>query len=281
MGFQLMTALEQRRLLSVSAHLRILNNQTTIQAGQSVHVTALGSKHIQGTDFGSGDAISSRIQWDFGDPKASYNRLPGFNAAHVYEKPGKYKLSLKVTNADGEVGTASQVIRVVPAKRRVIYVNPWGSDKNNGKTPDKAVASVKRATQLLGNNTEVLFRNKMKFAVGNPISISFHNVLIGSYGKGKAANLVLKSNGNQYKPMFVLTKPSHQVTIENLSLSAAGKSPFGDAIHTGGSNILVKHCLFTNLASAMGGVNSPTRLLAYHNPAGKLRSSFSFVQGSG
>src|SRR3954451_24413203 len=148
MGFQLMTALEERRLLSVSAHLRILNNETTIQTGQSVHVTALGSKHIQGTDFGSGDAITSRIQWDFGDPKASYNKLPGFNAAHVYENAGKYKLSLKVTNAAGEVGTATEVIKVVPAHRRMIYVNPWGSDKNNGKTPDTAVASVKRPTQL-------------------------------------------------------------------------------------------------------------------------------------
>src|SRR5205085_12413590 len=112
----------------------------------------------------------------------------------VYEKAGKYKLSLRVTNADGQVGTATQIIRVVPAKRRVIYVNPWGSDKNNGKKPDTAVASVKRATQLLGNNTEILFRNNKKFAVGSSISMPFENVLVGTYGKGKPANLVLKSN---------------------------------------------------------------------------------------
>jgi hypothetical protein len=275
-----MTALEERRLLSVSAHLRILDNETTIQTGQSVHVTALGSKHIKGTDFGSGDAITSRFQWDFGDPKASYNRLPGFNAAHVYETPGKYKLSLKVTNAKGEVGAASAVIRVVAAHRRAIYVNPWGNDKNDGKTPDTAVASVKRATELLGNNTEILFRNKMKFAVGNPISIPFKNVLIGSYGKGKPASLVLRPNGNQYKPMFVLTKASHQVRIENLALSAAGKSPFGDAIHTGGSNIVIHHCGFANLDSAMVGTNAPTGVLAYDNRAETLRSYFSFVRGS-
>src|SRR5690242_18733760 len=97
MGFQLMTALEQRRFLSVSAHLRVLNNETTIEAGQSVHVSAMPNRKGVGTNFG-GDATSAQIEWNFHDPKGAYNHLPGFNAAHVYEKPGKYKVTLRVTN---------------------------------------------------------------------------------------------------------------------------------------------------------------------------------------
>src|SRR6478672_10051333 len=138
MGFQLMTALEERRFLSVSAHMRVLNNETTIQAGQSVHVSAMPTKHGVGTKFGSGDAITSQIFWNFHDPSGSYNHLPGFNAAHVYEKPGKYRVTLRVTNAAGETDTTSRLITVLPANRRAVYVNPWGKDTNDGKTPKTA-----------------------------------------------------------------------------------------------------------------------------------------------
>ena len=155
MGFHLMTALESRRLFSVSAHIRLLNNETTIEAGQSVHVSALPTAKGVGTSFGSGDAITSHIQWNFNDPSGAYNHLPGFNAAHVYEKPGKYKVTLRVTNAAGR-----DRHRVADHQRRrpthrMIYVNPWGNDSNNGKTANKAVATVDRAMQLMGDNTEL------------------------------------------------------------------------------------------------------------------------------
>src|SRR5947199_10277798 len=101
MGFQLVTALEPRRFLSVSAHIRLLNNEDTIQVGQSVHVNALPTASGSGTSFGAGEAISSRFQWNFGDPRGDYNKLPGFNAAHVYDTPGTYKLTLRVTNEAG------------------------------------------------------------------------------------------------------------------------------------------------------------------------------------
>src|SRR5437016_4661888 len=133
MGFQLVTALEQRRFLSVSAHIRLLNNEDTIQAGQSVHVNALPTRS-GGTSFGSGEAISSRFQWNFGDPGGDYNKLPGFNAAHVYDTPGTYNLRLKITNDAGESDTASRVVTVKPANRRAVYVNPWGSDRNDGSS---------------------------------------------------------------------------------------------------------------------------------------------------
>src|SRR5581483_7573289 len=204
MGFEFMTALEKRRLFSVTAHLRVLNNETTIQAGESVHVSAMPTKNGAGTNFG-GDASASRIQWNFHDPSGAYNKLPGFNAAHVYEKPGKYKVTLKVTNAAGQTDTASRVIKVVAPQRRRLYVNPWGNDSSNGKTPGKAVATVARAMQLMGNNTELVFRRGMKFTINNSISLPFSNVVIGAYGKGKAPKLILKPNGNQYKVMFGLT----------------------------------------------------------------------------
>ena len=88
----------------------------------------------------------------------------------------------------------------------MIYVNPWGSDSNNGKTANKAVATVDRAMQLMGDNTELVFRSGMTFDIDNPMSLPFSNVVIGAYGKGKTPKLVLTSNGNQFKPMFVLAE---------------------------------------------------------------------------
>src|SRR5262245_59027639 len=128
MAMDAVTALEKRRLFSVSAHIRLLNNQDTIQAGQSIQVNALPTARGKGTSFGSGEAVTSRFQWDFGDPQGAYNRLPGFNAAHVYQKPGRYKVKLHVTNDAGEADAVSRIIRVTPAHRRAIYVNPWGND---------------------------------------------------------------------------------------------------------------------------------------------------------
>ena len=104
MGFHLMTALELRRLFSVSAHIRLLNNESTIEAGQSVHVNALPTAKGVGTSFGSGDAITSHIEWNFNDPSGAYNHLPGFTAAHVYEKPGKYKVILRCHQRRGPDG---------------------------------------------------------------------------------------------------------------------------------------------------------------------------------
>ena len=67
----------------------------TGQAPFAVHANALGG------DVGTGDLLTTRFQWDFGDPGGAYNRLEGFNAAHLYETPGDYTLTLTVTNDAG------------------------------------------------------------------------------------------------------------------------------------------------------------------------------------
>jgi PKD repeat protein len=280
MGFEFVTALEQRRLFSVTAHIRVLNNETTIEAGQSVHVSALAGKKGVSTNFGSGDAVSSKIQWNFNDPSGLYNKLPGFNAAHVYETPGKYKVTLRVTNDQGQTDTASRVIKVVAPSYRRIYVNPWGNDANSGKAPGTAVKTITRAMQLVGNNTELLFRRGQTFSVTSAMNIPFSNVVVGAYGKGKTPKLVLKTTGNQYSTMFGMTDASHQITIENLLLESNGANAYGDAIHAAGSNIVISGCDFENLDSAIIDSGSPQGVLAYNNSAGTLRSYFAFVKGS-
>src|ERR1051325_3440445 len=53
--------------------------------------------HVQATDIpfvSGGTPVTTRYQWDFGDPAGTNNALRGFNAAHVYNKEGKYSITL-------------------------------------------------------------------------------------------------------------------------------------------------------------------------------------------
>src|SRR3982750_3820510 len=90
-------ALEKRQLLSVAAKIRVLGNETRIFAGNNVQVSAVANKAGSGTQLGAGSPITSRYEWNFGDHTAEsrYDVLPGFNAAHVYDEPGTYKLTLR------------------------------------------------------------------------------------------------------------------------------------------------------------------------------------------
>ena len=38
--------------------------------------------------------LADTFTWNFGDPSSSYNTLPGFNAAHVYNRPGAYRVTV-------------------------------------------------------------------------------------------------------------------------------------------------------------------------------------------
>jgi hypothetical protein len=59
--------------------------------GQPLHVEATGTV-IPGADL-----EDARFRWDFGDAGSRYNQMDGFNAAHVYDRPGTYTVRLTVT----------------------------------------------------------------------------------------------------------------------------------------------------------------------------------------
>src|SRR5439155_12559922 len=120
-----------------------------------VQASAVPNKHGTGTNLGAGTPITSKYQWDFGDhsPGASYNILPGFNAAHVYDTPGTYKLVLRISNILGESGTAARTITVLPSQRRTIYINSRGDNRNDGLSAQTAIRSIARGQQLISDNT--------------------------------------------------------------------------------------------------------------------------------
>src|SRR5688500_7879080 len=108
---------------------------TSVTLGHAVHVNGVS------TALKTGDVLGAKFEWDFGDPTGKYNQLTGFNAAHMYDKAGTYTVTLRVTNAAGKVGVATQKITVAATTRRFVYVSPTGNDANTGRTTTAAVKS--------------------------------------------------------------------------------------------------------------------------------------------
>ena len=70
--------------------------------------------HVHGLDtsLGAGDPLTALYEWDFDDPSGDYDTLVGWSAAHVYDEPGTYTLTLKVTNHNGLSDVASVQVHV-------------------------------------------------------------------------------------------------------------------------------------------------------------------------
>ena len=65
-------------------------------AGHTVQVDALDST------IHNGNATDATFLWNFGDPNGTYNTLPGWNAAHRYDQPGTYTVTLTITDKAGQ-----------------------------------------------------------------------------------------------------------------------------------------------------------------------------------
>jgi PKD repeat protein len=72
------------------------------QAGESLRFDATGSKDADG-------AIGSYV-WGFGDGTTG----SGVSVAHVYETPGRYKVTLTVTDNGGLTDTATFEVDITP-----------------------------------------------------------------------------------------------------------------------------------------------------------------------
>lgn len=131
--------------------------------------------------------------WDFGDSSPKFS---GFNAAHVYETPGKYTATLTVKSATGETSTAKKTITVLARTGRVFYVDAeLGDDANDGlsqgagawKTATHAFGGMTNARYLPGD--QILFKRGQTFdlevnATYIPHWQAKYGYMFGAYGTG-------------------------------------------------------------------------------------------------
>jgi PKD repeat protein len=244
---------------------------------ESVHVQAVNS------NWGSGEATTSQIQWNFGDPGSQYNTLVGFNAAHVYTSPGTYTVTLTVTNAAGLSSTATTQVTVNADNRTDLYVSPTGNDANNGLTPGTAIQSEARLQQLLTSNMRVLFQAGGTYTLNTNLNLgNLHDVYMGSYGTG-ASPILYSTNGTENFVMIGWAN-AEGITINGLTFDSAtttGNLP--TALEFAGSNITILNNTFIHLTDDMNLDSQPNNVLIQGNTVPglqDLRSYFLWAQGN-
>lgn len=88
-------------------------------------------------------ANSTNVEWDFGDPGSEGNKTTGYDASHIYTKPGTYLVTSTAYNVNGCTETTTQSIQVT-------------------ETP-KAAFSFPDAL-ICGPTARVVFRNESEYS---------------------------------------------------------------------------------------------------------------------
>jgi len=272
------------RFIDSSTPRPVINLIGTVGVGpHAVHVQALAST------LGAGTYITARYQWDFGDPNGRFNQLDGWNAAHLYEKPGTYRITLTITNENGRKNAVSTTVTVKSDDRRTIYVDSVaGKDTNSGLSSSTPVRTLSRLEKLVGSNTRILFKRGQSYSFDHSLSLPYQNVFVGSYGSG--ADPVLWRVKGQSGSTISTYDNSKQVVISGLTFDSPYR-PGGnsapmisvDGVNPRGTDITVEGCTFLNLDNAVVAENSPRGLLVLDNKAPLatgLRMYFVWSQGS-
>ena len=258
----------------------------TVDAGMSVNVNALSS------DLKVGDATNARFEWDFGDGSGRHNRLAGWTAAHFYENPGNYTVTLKVWNKDGGYDAETAKVKVKKSDRQKIYVSPYGSDNNSGTSSGSPVKSIPRAVRIASSrhgNTEILLQRGGRFEVDQLQSLDGRNTVVGAYGNGSKPLVWWTRPRYDVKGIFLAGYNSGDVTVRDLAFD----TPYGgdtdstgmpSAVSPAGSNISVIDCDFYNVGDAVNGNGGPKGVLVMGNEVKggdkSLRRYFVWAEGS-
>ena len=133
--------------------------------------------------------------WDFGDGSEPFL---GFNAAHVYETPGDYTITLTVTNELGWTATDYLAIEVLQSDGVTYYVDAeLGDDGSDGTSPGSAWGTAQHAfDRSYAPGDRVLFRRGQTFPMeAEAISYSSwrnrYGYMFGAFGDGSKPLLQL------------------------------------------------------------------------------------------
>lgn len=254
----------------------------SVPFGHAIHVHGLSSS-LRG-----GSAIDARYEWNFGDSGSKYNTLSGFNAAHVYSKPGSYTITLRVTNAGGKTSIVKTNVTVTPANRRVIYVSNDGNDSNSGLSASKPIRTFARAAAMVADDTEILFERGDTFTLTKGMSISGgSNVVIGAYGTGDRPVLKYVGASSSTVQDIVSTHEAQDVLIRDLTFDTRFAPGTGkvrvNAVRPGGQNITVRGNQVLNIDEFINNNRQPRGTLVMDNVSpttNALRAQFIWIEGT-
>lgn len=157
-----------------------------------------------------------RYTWYFGDGQ-NMSGSGMFNAAHVYEVPGNYTFNLTIMDNTGANATTNGSIIVTQRTGVTYYVDPAGSDSNNGscatanatcaggawQTADKAFAGLTNIAGKYSQGTTVLFKagGSYNYSQTNAMAAFMGGVLFTRYGAGADPIIQPSTSGGDYQLM--------------------------------------------------------------------------------
>ncbi|HUB26805.1 MAG TPA: PKD domain-containing protein [Tepidisphaeraceae bacterium] len=233
-----------------------------ICAGQAMQVNAINS------DLAGGTPLNTTFNWDFGDttPESQFNELQGFNAAHVYNTPGEFTVTLTVTAASGQTSSATMQVNVSDdTPMQTVYVSSSGNDASSGLSPADPIQSLARVQQLLTQNTQVLFQDGDTFDMSSGLYVGYSNVTFASYGSGPQPILLWTGGSADDYTMISSSSATFNLTVTGLTFDSiynqgADESP-PSAIAPAGSDIAIVGDTFLNIDYAVNLNSAPTGVL--------------------
>jgi hypothetical protein len=192
--------------------------------------------------------------WDFGDAGAGQwgtdgaarNEARGFVAGHVFERPGVYRVTLRVEDPDGAVRLYHEVVTIgdpVADGWVTFYVASSGSDDADGRSEAAPFRTVERALRALGPRTRVLFRRGDTFDVAATLHLDADGpAIVGAYGEG--ARPVVRF-GSAVTRGFLVGRRLSNADLRFVDLAMAG--PGGDTVWFFGEAVRMSEPLFLRL----------------------------------
>ncbi len=132
-------------------------SRTSGVAPLAVFFDATTSRGLAGDDF-----VNASFEWDFdagdADPTGTDETATGFLAAHVFRRPGSYRIECRATDKQGRTGRAVARVAVSRFRGRTFCVAAHGNDRNPG-TIDAPLRTVQYALSNKATaNTRILLR---------------------------------------------------------------------------------------------------------------------------
>jgi len=199
------------------------------------------------------DWASMHYRWSFDDPNAgmwthngkSKNTAHGYVAAHVFETPGTYRVTLQVTEPGGDLLNYHQDITVTNPDTayagQTYYVSATGSDSNTGTSPTSPFRTVTRGTSTLfasNGPRRLLFKRGEAWTASSTITASGRTgpFTIGAYGTGTNPVLNVTHSGDGIR----FDTSVRDVRIVDLDVAGPYPATNGEGVQLGRDSLLLR-----------------------------------------